>query len=366
MYKDAVEYLKGINKDDKVLIVNHWDMDGSSSSAIVSKIIEEVRGRGADHVMVPKDRKHKVGEGAKQVIVDEKITKLIVVDISVPADKVAELNDEFGVDVLVIDHHGFDRNPEKGVLVNPRKENPNIYIPASKLCNDISKEFGMDLDWIAGLGIIQDFGTHQAMDLFEKLKRLYPNYFPANIDQHSLAKNCRYGTYSSVMNVKPYKDTDRCSKLAFKVLTEVRGLKYIESSEDYKELYKSYEAVSNEIERVKENFDKEKEIFEDKKIVFFAFESPFHINSSLATQVSVEDDEWIFVTFRLHGDEVSVSSRCQSGRVDLGEVLEKSLPENVNEGAEAGGHRKAAGASMDAEFVDMFKRNVLDNLPDVK
>jgi len=364
MYDRAVEYLRDIEEDERVLIVNHWDMDGSSSSAIVSKILEETRGRGADSVRIPENRKHQVGEGIERMIVEEGVEKLIVVDISVPADRVNELVENHGVEVLVIDHHDFDRVPEKGILVNPRIENPGIYIPASKLCNDISKDFGLDLDWIAGFGIIQDFGVNQAMELFEKLKRLYPNYFPSNLNQHNLAKGCRYGKYSSVMNVKPYKDTEKCSRLAFEVLTESRGLKYVESNDAYSELYQYYEDVSDEIEKIKESFDSDKEVFEDRKLVFFTFESAFHINSSIATQVSIDSPEWIFVTVRLYDGDANVSSRCQSGRVDLGGMLERSLPESAGREAEAGGHRKAAGASMDAEFVDEFKRNLVENLPE--
>ncbi len=366
MYEEAVDYLDSIDEDDTVLVVNHWDMDGSCSAAIISKIIEEVRGDGADFLKVPEGRKHYVGESTERLVQKKDITKLIVLDISVPSDRVSELTEEFGLDVLVIDHHDFDRDPEKGILVNPRKENPDIYIPASKLCNDISKRFGLDLDWIAGLGIIQDFGVNQAMGLFEKLKRLHPQYFPSNLSQYNLAKNCRYGTYSSVMNVKPYKDTNRCSKLVFEVLTESRGIKYIESHDSYKELYKSYESVSQEIENIKENFEEEKEVYEDKKLVIFTFESPYHVNSSLATQISVDNKDWVFVTIRMFDGSANISSRCQSGRLDLGGVLRKSLPEDVDEKAEAGGHRKAAGASMSREHVEKFKENVIENMPQVE
>ncbi len=366
MYEEAVDYLNELTEDDRILVVNHWDMDGSCSAAIISKILEEVRGKGADFVKVPEGRKHFIGEETERLVKRKDLNKLIVLDISVPAQRVSELSGKLGLDVLVIDHHDFDRDPDKGILVNPRKQNPDIYIPASKLCNDISKRFGMDLDWIAGLGIIQDFGVNQAMGLFEKLKRLHPKYFPSNLSQYNLAKNCRYGTYSSVMNVKPYKNTNRCSNLAFRVLTESRGLKYIESHEGYKELYKCYENVSEEIENIKKNFDENREVFEDKKLVFFTFKSPYHINSSLATQISVEKKEWAFITFRVFNGNVNVSSRCQSGRINLGKILKNALTPDIAKDAEAGGHRKAAGASLYKKHLSKFKENILKHMPDTE
>ncbi len=362
MYDDAIEYLQSVDEGEDVLILHHWDMDGSSSAAIISLILEESRGRGADFVGIPEGRKHQVGSKAEEKIRDEGFERLIVLDMSVPADRIDELKDRLDVDILVIDHHDFDKNPDNAVLVNPRKDDPDAYIPAAKLCNDISKKFGLDLDWIAGLGIVQDFGVEKAVGLFERLKKLYPHYFPQNITQEAMAKNCRYGTYSSVMNIKPYKDTDRCAKLAFDALVNSKGLKYLESHESYQELYTYYKEVSNEIERVREQFDEEKEVHEEEKLVFFRFESPHHINSSLATQISVDEEDWIFIIARVEGDNVNVSSRCQSGRVDLGALLQQSLPDDAGEDAEAGGHRRAAGASMKSAALNEFKSNLLDNL----
>ncbi len=247
-------------------------------------------------------------------------------------------------------------------MVNPRIEEDEAYVPAAKICNDIAKKFGLNLDWIAGLGIIQDFAVEDNKQIFRKLRKQYPHYFPDTIKQQSMAKNCRYGIYSNVLNVKPYKDTEKCAKLAFKALTESESLKHLEGNKSYRKVHEYYQETDKEFKRIKQKYDSEKETYEDIKLIFFEFESEFHINSSIATSVSLENHDWIHVIIKDEGEKAQVSARCQSGRVNLGELLRKSLPENAGEGSEAGGHRNAAGASMDKRVLDEFKENLVNIL----
>jgi len=362
MYDDAVEYLESVEQGENILIVHHWDMDGSCSAAIVSRIIKSVRGTGADVVTIPEDRKHQVGDRVDRMIEQEHVSKLIVLDMSVPSDRVTELQEEHGVDILIIDHHDFDTIPDDAVFVNPRDKDDEAYIPASKLCNDIAKRFDRETAWIAGLGIIQDFGVEQCPEVFERLDNLYPRYFPDDLTQDELAKNCRYGKYSSVMNIKPYRDTEQCAKLAFQALTEAKDLKYLESTDGYHELLEFYEEMNDEFRKIKKQFKKRKEVYEDEKMVFFSFSSPYHINSSIATQISLKKEEWVYIIAKIEGDRVNVSSRCQSGRLDLGSLLRKALPEDAGDDAEAGGHRNAAGASFPADRLDEFRENLVELL----
>jgi single-stranded DNA-specific DHH superfamily exonuclease len=351
--------LKQIAADDAVLLVHHWDMDGSAAAAITSKILERSRGRAADEIITPADRVHTVGGYAEELLRENDYTHLIVLDMNAPADRVAELAD-LGVDILIIDHHNFDGVPADAVFVNPRIEDEEAYVPASKICNDISKEFGLELDWIAGLGVIQDFAVDGHEDLFERLRDKYPRYFPDELTQHALAKDCRYGKYSSVMNIKPYKDTEHCAELAHDALVNSKSLKHLEARDEYQQLYGYYQKMYEEIERVVEYFDEEKEVYDDEQLVFFQFASAFHINSSIATRISLDNEDWVHIIANAQEDRVNISARCQSGRVDLGAIMQDALPDGVD--GEAGGHRRAAGASLPADALDAFKQNLRDRL----
>lgn len=356
---DAVRYLKNIRSDEPVLVVHHWDMDGSAAAAIVSRVLDTVRGQPADRVVLPKDRKHRVGERVEQFIDEADIEHLIVVDMGVAPARVDELVD-LGVDMLVVDHHTFESVPDNAVFVNPRIVDEEAYVPAAKLCNDIAARFDLDLDWIAGMGVIQDFAVAGHEDLFERLRDAFPHYFPDELSQQKLAKECRYGTYSSVLNIKPYKDSDRCAELAHNALTSAGTLKELEMQEAYQTLADYQQEMMREIERVLERFDEEKEVFEDEQLIFFRFDSDYHINSSIATQISLDREDWAHVIVNTHHGTANVSARCQSGRLDLGALLQEAMPENV--AGEAGGHRKAAGASFPSDHVDSFQDNLLQVL----
>lgn len=355
----AVDYLKNCDEDSKVKILHHWDMDGVSSAAIVSKILREIRDCEADDVAIPMERAYHLCGEEKEALRD--FDKLIVLDFNLEADELEELN-EF-VDVLVVDHHDFDRVPGVG-FVNPREFDAEVYVPCSKICLDIASEFGLEeeLRWIAGMGVIQDFGVASCPELFESLEEDYEKYLPEELTQHELAKNCEYGRYASVLNIKPYRDSRHYAKLAYQALMNSNDLLELEAQEEYRQVYEVYLEMQDEFNKIVENYDEEREIDRDKMVIFFNIDSEFNITSSISTNMSTKTPEWIHLVVQ-KDDEVNISARCQSGRVNLGEVMRDSLPdEAVEKGAEAGGHRKAAGASMEKEYYKEFKQNLLDNV----
>ena len=355
--KPAIDYLQQIDEDDRVVIIHHWDMDGISSSAIISKILEQERGRPADDVTIPAERSYHLTEKDHELIEDAQ--KLIVLDFNLKADELEELEDRFDLDVLVVDHHSFDREPEVP-FVNPRSTDSEAYIPCSKICMDIATEFGLEdeVRWIAGLGVIQDFGVDTCPELFEELEENYDMYLPEELSQQQLAKNCEYGRYSSVLNIKPYRDSKHYSQLAYQALMKSNDLKELEAQEEYRQVYEVYLEMQDEFNDAVEDYEEDREIDRDKMIIFFEIDSDFHITSSISTNMSTKTPEWVHLVIQRDEDEINISARCQSGRVNLGKLMEEALPEGaVEEGGEAGGHRKAAGASMKPKYLEKFKEN---------
>jgi len=353
----AIDYLRSVSESDKVQIIHHWDMDGTSSATIISKILEKERGRKADLVTMPEERAYHLEEDDRSKLEDK--DKLIVLDFNLKADELEELKDEYNLDILVVDHHSFGRKPENIPFVNPREHDEGVYVPCSKICLDIATEFGMrdQLRWIAGLGVIQDFGVDSCPELFEELEEKYEKYLPEELNQEQLAKNCEYGRYSSVLNIKPYRDSKHFAKLAYEALMNSEDLLELEAQEQYRQVYEVYLEMQDEFNKMMEDYEQDREINRDKRIIFFEINSDFHITSSISTNMSTKTPDWIHLVIQ-KDEKINISARCQSGRVDLGDLLQKALPQKAKEnGAEAGGHRKAAGASMDLEFYDEFKQN---------
>ena len=355
--KPAVKFIEEIDEQDKVAIIHHWDMDGTSSSVIVSKTLENLRGKPAEIVKIPEKRAYHLGETDYNLLDD--CDKIIILDFNLEADELEMINEKYG-DVLVVDHHNFDRVPENVSFVNPRTEDHDAYIPCSAICLDIAEEFELsdEVRWVAGLGVIQDFGVRSCPELFEKLKEEYEPYFPRELDQEQLAKNCEYGRYSSVLNIKPYRDSKHFAELAYEALMNSDDLKELEAQEAYRQVYEVYLEMQDEFNNAVEFYEEEREIDRQKMIIFFELESDFHITSSIATNMSTKTPEWIHIVIQERDGEMNLSARCQSGRVDLGELMQEALPEEaVEDGAEAGGHRKAAGASMKSDYFEEFKEN---------
>lgn len=356
----AVEFLKSVENNENIGIIHHWDMDGTSSSTIISKILEEVRGRPADWVSIPEERAYHLSKADHKKIED--LDKLIVLDFNLEADEMEQLLEDYDVEILMVDHHSFDEKPEGVSFVNPREFDAEVYVPCSKICLDIAEQFGLkdELRWIAGMGVIQDFGVDSCPELFDNLEEEYDKYLPDEKTQQKLAKECEYGRYSSILNIKPYRNSQKFAKLAYQALMKSDSLMEIEAQEEYRQVYEVYIEMQDEFNDVLENYEEEREIDRDKMVIFFELDSQFNINSSIATNMSTKTPEWIHLVVQKDKNEVNISGRCQSGRVDLGTLLQEALPEKaVEDGAEGGGHRKAAGASMHPDYYPEFKSNFL-------
>lgn len=357
--RPAVDFIENCDEDDRVKILHHWDMDGVASAAIISKILRSERGKEADDVSIPLERAYHLSEEETEKL--HEYDKLIVLDFNLKADELEKLN-QF-IDVLVVDHHDFDRRPDIS-FVNPREFDADVYVPCSKICLDIAEEFGLEdeVRWIAGMGVIQDFGVDSCPELFEALNEDYEKYLPEELTQRELAKNCEYGRYASVLNIKPYRDSRHFSDLAYRALMKSDDLMELEALEEYRQVYEVYLEMQDEFTEMVENYEEEREIDREKMVIFFEIDSEFNITSSISTNMSTKTPEWIHLVIQ-KDDEVNISARCQSGRVNLGELMEASLPAKaVEEGAEAGGHRKAAGASMPVEYYQEFKQNFLEKV----
>ncbi|AOV95127.1 hypothetical protein AQV86_04350 [Nanohaloarchaea archaeon SG9] len=353
----ALDFLRNVSEQDQVEIIHHWDMDGTSSAVIISKILEKERGREADLVTIPEERAYHLEEADREKLEQKDI--LVVLDFNLKADELEGLREEYDLEILVVDHHSFGRVPDNIPFVNPREENADVYVPCSKICLDIADHFGLheQLRWIAGLGVIQDFGVDSCPELFEELEDKYEKYLPEDLNQHQLAKNCEYGRYSSVLNIKPYRDSKHFAQLAYEALMNSKDLKELEAQEAYRQVYEVYLEMQDEFNKMMEDYEEDREINREKRIIFFELDSDFHITSSIATNMSTKTPDWIHLVIQ-KDEKINISARCQSGRADLGNLLQKALPQEAKkEGAEAGGHRKAAGASMKLKHYKKFKEN---------
>ncbi len=172
---EAVERIvKALEEEQKVFIQGDFDVDGLSSSALLYRglrNLESLPGPGELKVEVGnRDSGHGISREVSSRLIDEEFDLLITTDCGVKG--VAEITHlrNFGVDVIVTDHHEpSDSLPPALAVVDPKRDDsdyPNSYLAgagvAYKLVQGLLNEIGDKrnesgtLVQLAALGTISD------------------------------------------------------------------------------------------------------------------------------------------------------------------------------------------------------------------
>jgi len=125
--------LRAIRAHEKILIYGDYDVDGTSSVVLLTKAIELAGGAADYHV----PHRLKDGYGMRAEVVEaaaEQGVKLIVsVDTGIRAGEVVRCSNELGIDVIVTDHHLPETElPPAAAVLNPNR--PDCPYPEKNLC----------------------------------------------------------------------------------------------------------------------------------------------------------------------------------------------------------------------------------------
>ncbi|HLX45392.1 MAG TPA: single-stranded-DNA-specific exonuclease RecJ [Bryobacteraceae bacterium] len=131
---EAVSRLRlAIDRKEPILLYGDYDVDGTSAVVILKKTIDLLGGNVSFHV----PHRLRDGYGMKSEVVEEAATagvKLIVsVDTGIRANDVVRHAAQFGIDVIVTDHHLPEAELPRAVAVlNPNR--PDCAYPEKNLC----------------------------------------------------------------------------------------------------------------------------------------------------------------------------------------------------------------------------------------
>jgi len=123
------------------------------------------------------------------------------------------------------------------------------------------------------------------------------------------------------------------------------------------------EIVEKDIKESEEKYLRTAEHYPDKGFYFGFLNPEISRVSPIISKISYENPDKIFIMVADSGSNkgfVKLSSRCQSGRIDLGEVLKKCIEGFEN--SSAGGHARAAAGSFPKKYLEEFKKRLLENL----
>ncbi|WP_291951529.1 single-stranded-DNA-specific exonuclease RecJ [Campylobacter sp.] len=130
VYKGALRIKEAIEKNQKVVVVGDYDVDGVISCVIISEFFDDI---GFDYVIKIPNR-FKDGYGLNKEIIDElgEVDLIITVDNGIAAFEAASMCREKNIDLIITDHH-MPSNilPDAYAIINPKQEDcdfPDIEI----------------------------------------------------------------------------------------------------------------------------------------------------------------------------------------------------------------------------------------------
>lgn len=183
----AVERIEqAIQLGEKICVWGDFDVDGQTSTTLLVSALRELGGDVVFHIPVRAQESHGVNVFHLQPVLESGIRLLITCDTGISSHEAIQLARRMGVDVIVTDHHELpDQLPETHATVSPRllpPEHPLAGLPgvgvAYKLVEalyaafDRSAETEAFLDLVA-LGIVADL-AHQTGDTRYLLQRGLP------------------------------------------------------------------------------------------------------------------------------------------------------------------------------------------------
>ena len=309
---NAVEFLKKI--DGKIKILFHVDADGACSAALVLKLLKQ-NGKNAELTSAKVEKKE------IQKTLDDDFDYAILLDLNV--DCFPELFEKNPEKFLLVDHHPiFNDLNKKGIIhVNPRLEDPDVYVSASQVIFDICKQAGLEnSEWIRNIGAAGDHAIEgseeekQAAELLTAARSIK--------GQESLPGIAKF--------------LSECKKI-----DEFLYSDYRESLDIYRK------EIENQVRKYEDQGIEE--------INWFELKSNYSLIGALANELLERFPDKTSMIYRKGSDGV-IRLSGRSKKYNLGKIFRKAA-EGIGSG---GGHPVGAGASFKEKDFELFKKRVLE------
>ena len=317
MKKEAVEFLKNLNEEAK--IISHNDVDGICALVILVNFLEK-RGIRETHELMEVPIKEL-----------EKSETMIFLDIGL--DNILKFASE---KTLIIDHHQFEKKPSTP-FYNPMETDEKSYIPASYLVYEVCSELEEmeDVKWIAAVGVIGDKGDENS-EVCRKFVEGFEN-------REELGLIADY-IFSTILV-----EHDESYEEILKRLLEAKSSNEVIMDPYLKECYGT---IQNEISKSRNKIERE------GNVIFVEVVSPYNIKSIIASQILEKNKGVIVVAYSAFEESYNISTRTNTC-LNLGEIVKK-----VAEfcGGDGGGHRKAAGARINRNKLGIFREEFISEV----
>ncbi len=345
--KNASDFLRRINSKDNVVIIYNNDADGICSCILVKKLLEKT----AKNVPYAISQPMPTEKNLIRKIQTTLPTKIIFLDLAI--DQQQDVLKRLGklCDILIIDHHQITKNMNSSTVVhyNPRFKNQKLYQSAAyasyKICTDVT-DMSEHL-WIAAVGMIGDYNLEDSQDLVKLVKekyriqeeKLYDSYLGRVADMISAARATRELT---------------CEQMV-EILGRAKTPEDLEKVEGSEKMLESFKAVENEMIAIEQDVAANAENI--GSFVLYNLKSRYSLGSSVATRLSEKFMKKILIIYSKEKSKIHISARNQKGIFDVAGILKKAA-HGLN--ASAGGHDRAAGATVEEKDWQVFKERLAE------
>lgn len=153
IYKGANRIKEAIDKNQRIVVVGDYDVDGVISCVIMSEFFDDL---GFKDYTIRIPNRFKDGYGLNPEIINEfsDVDLIITVDNGISANEAANACKEFGIDLIITDHHMPPPIlPEAYAIINPKQSDccfPNVEICGAQvawyLVGAIKEVLGIEYD----------------------------------------------------------------------------------------------------------------------------------------------------------------------------------------------------------------------------
>ncbi len=332
-YKQAREFLEGINSKDRVAIYTHIDLDGLASGILFENFCKKKKCKGVEVFFL------NYGISRIADCNPQNFNKFLIADLA-PSAVASDLLLLKHGETLYTDHHQIDpAHPIKASVLELRTISEG-YIPSSRTVYELTEKENQKKLWLATLGVFGDAGYNYSENN-EFLEKAYKTLGITKDQMIEFTK--KFGDVLVFFSPELNK--------AHEKLSSIKRLEEIGKLEQF------FQPIEHEMKSLIRDYENKREISDEK--VFYMFDTQYPaIKSPFINRISSTNGLKVFVFANLKKDKVlSLSARNQAKLYDVTKILTDCVS-GLREGT-SGGHSFAAGGSVSLEDLDEFKKRFM-------
>ncbi|MBM3795040.1 MAG: single-stranded-DNA-specific exonuclease RecJ [Acidobacteria bacterium] len=379
MEQAARRLLQAVRRNEKVLLYGDYDVDGTTSIVLLSKVLQMAGNDANFHV----PHRLKDGYGMRPEVINEAAqegtTLIVSMDTGIRANEVVKYARELGVDVIVTDHHLPEAEiPPAYAVLNPNQ--PGCEYPEKNLCGA-----GVAFKLVQALLRLMEMPAGRVKRLTESFLKVVAiatvaDVVPLTGENRVIVKHGLSGLgdtnnlgLKSLLTVAGFQpgEAPTAGQVAFRLAPRINATGRMDSARNVIELFlTSDHDRARELSMLLDEFNRERQeverdilaatlketeewpVDDERRALVFAGEGWHHGVAGIVASRLVE--RFHRPVFVLEIDPVKQQAVGSGRSVPAFHLLEalESMPKLF---VKFGGHHQAAGLTMDVARLEEFK-----------